>query len=62
MQRLARPIRTPSLRSLKPKDGKKADEKSTLQLFGLSEGTFALQAHDPKSEIHYRNIRVKVLD
>lgn len=28
----------------------------------LSEGTFALQAHDPKSEVHYRNIRVKVLD
>lgn len=28
----------------------------------LSEGTFALQGHDPKSEIHYRNIRVKRLD
>lgn len=28
----------------------------------LNEGTFALQAHDPKSEIHYRNIRVKRLD
>ncbi len=28
----------------------------------LSEGTFALQAHDPKSEVHYRNIRVKVLN
>ena len=27
----------------------------------LSEGTFALQAHDPGSEVHYRNIRVKVL-
>jgi len=27
----------------------------------LSEGTFALQAHDPGSEIHYRNIRVKRL-
>lgn len=28
----------------------------------LSEGTFALQAHDPDSEIHYKDIRVKVLD
>lgn len=28
----------------------------------LDKGTFALQAHDPKSEIHYRNIRVKRLD
>ena len=27
----------------------------------LSAGTFALQAHDPGSEIHYRNIRVKRL-
>jgi hypothetical protein len=28
----------------------------------LSEGTFALQGHDPKSVIHYKNIRVKRLD
>jgi len=28
----------------------------------LSEGTFALQGHDPKSVIRYRNIRVKRLD
>jgi hypothetical protein len=28
----------------------------------LSEGTFALQGHDPGSIIHYRNIRVKKLD
>ncbi len=28
----------------------------------LSEGTFALQGHDPGSEIHYKNIRVKRLD
>lgn len=28
----------------------------------LDGGTFALQAHDPKSEVHYKNIRVKVLD
>ncbi|MCP5520137.1 MAG: DUF1080 domain-containing protein [Verrucomicrobiales bacterium] len=27
----------------------------------ISEGTFALQGHDPGSEIHYRNIRVKRL-
>src|ERR1043165_6735467 len=28
----------------------------------LDQGTFALQAHDPKSIIHYKNIRVKRLD
>jgi hypothetical protein len=28
----------------------------------INEGTFALQAHDPKSVIRYRNIRVKRLD
>lgn len=28
----------------------------------LSEGTFGLQAHDPKSVVRYRNIRVKRLD
>ena len=27
----------------------------------LSQGTFALQAHDPGSEVHYRHIRVKRL-
>ena len=27
----------------------------------LSAGTFAIQAHDPGSEVHYRNIRVKRL-
>jgi len=27
----------------------------------LSNGTFALQAHDPDSEVHYKNIRVKRL-
>jgi hypothetical protein len=27
----------------------------------LSAGTFALQAHDPVSEVHYRNLRVKRL-
>lgn len=28
----------------------------------LGEGTFALQAHDPKSVVHYKNIRVKRLE
>ena len=28
----------------------------------IGHGTFALQAHDPKSVTYYRNIRVKVLD
>jgi hypothetical protein len=28
----------------------------------LSSGTFALQGHDPKSEVHFKNIQVKVLD
>jgi hypothetical protein len=27
----------------------------------LSSGTFALQGHDPKSEVHYRNLKVRVL-
>jgi len=28
----------------------------------VGSGTFALQAHDPKSTVHYKNIRVKRLD
>jgi hypothetical protein len=28
----------------------------------LSSGTFALQGHDPNSEVHFKNIMVKVLD
>lgn len=28
----------------------------------IDKGTFALQAHDPKSVVRYRNIRVKRLD
>lgn len=28
----------------------------------LSAGTFALQAHDPDSEVHFKNLRVKRLD
>lgn len=35
-----------------------ADVKGTVK---LSEGTFALQAHDPGSTVKYRNIRVKRL-
>src|SRR5690606_17579788 len=27
----------------------------------LSSGTFALQGHDPKSEVHYRNLKVRLL-
>ncbi len=27
----------------------------------LSRGTFAFQCHDPGSEVHYKDIRVKVL-
>jgi hypothetical protein len=34
-----------------------ADMKGRL----LSSGTFAIQGHDPKSKVHYRNIMVKVL-
>ena len=34
------------------------DVKGTVR---LSEGTFALQAHDPGSTVHYRKIRVKRL-
>ena len=28
----------------------------------LGSGTIALQAHDPDSEVHYRNIKLKILD
>lgn len=28
----------------------------------LSSGTFALQGHDPNSEVHFKNVKVKVLD
>jgi hypothetical protein len=34
-----------------------ADMKGRL----ISSGTFAIQGHDPKSKVHYRNIMVKVL-
>jgi hypothetical protein len=46
-------------------DGKKvidytepADKKGTVK---LSKGSFALQAHDPKSVVYYRNLKVKPL-
>ena len=35
--------------------------KSNFKGRRLGEGTFALQAHDPKSEVHYEKIQVKVL-
>ena len=40
-----------------------ADQKPPTEGFirVISEGTFALQAHDPNSEVHYKNIRVKKL-
>jgi hypothetical protein len=39
--------------------GRKAGRDFTRK---LDEGTFALQAHDPKSVVRYKNIRVKRLD
>jgi hypothetical protein len=39
--------------------GRKAGRDFTRK---LDEGTFALQAHDPKSVVRYKNIRVKPLD
>jgi hypothetical protein len=38
---------------------KKAGEDFTRK---IDEGTFALQAHDPGSRVHFKNIRVKRLD
>ncbi len=40
-------------------DDKKAGEDFTRK---LDKGTFALQAHDPGSTVHFKNIRVKRLD
>ena len=40
----------------------KINEKLAARGKKLGEGTFALQAHDPKSVIHYKNIRVKRLE
>lgn len=40
-----------------------ADQKAGAQYTRkIDEGTFALQGHDPKSFVHYKNIRVKRLD
>ena len=41
-----------------PADGPQSNFKGRK----LSEGTFGIQAHDPKSEVHYDYIRVKVLE
>ena len=40
-----------------------ADQKAFSKDFArlLGEGTMALQAHDPKSEVHFRNLMVKPL-
>jgi len=35
--------------------------KKGLEQRYLASGTFALQGHDPESEVHFRNIKVKVL-
>ena len=41
-----------------------ADWKGPVNMPGrvLGHGTIALQAHDPKSEVHYRDIKIKILD
>ena len=41
------------------KDGEKRSGGFEHNLLGS--GTFALQGHDPGSETHYKNIKVKVL-
>lgn len=40
---------------------KQPDRPADMKGRVLSSGTFALQAHDPDSEVHYRNIKVRVL-
>lgn len=42
-----------------PADGSLPDPKSAGRK--LSSGTFAIQAHDPGSEVHFKSIRVKPL-
>ena len=39
----------------------KPERPADMQGRVLSSGTFALQAHDPGSEVHYRNIKVRTL-
>lgn len=41
-----------------PADWKAGDQYTRI----IDKGTFALQAHDPKSVVYYKNIRVKRLD
>ena len=38
-------------------EGQEPYDKNFERLLG--EGTFALQAHDPKSKVYFRNLRVK---
>ncbi|MEE3219046.1 MAG: family 16 glycoside hydrolase [Planctomycetota bacterium] len=45
---------TTTVEYTEPADLKRPDRQ-------LESGTFAFQAHDPKSVVHFRNIRVKVL-
>ena len=40
---------------------KRPQRPADMQGRVLSSGTFALQAHDPGSEVHYRNIKLRVL-
>ena len=40
-------------------EGKKAADKNFERK--ISSGTFALQGHDPKSKVYFRNLRVKRL-
>ncbi len=40
-------------------DSVKANEAIPARV--ISHGTFALQGHDPNSEVHFKNIMVKVL-
>lgn len=42
-------------------DDKVINEYTAGEDSRLSSGTFALQAHDPESIVHYKNIRVKIL-
>ena len=37
-------------------------DKAAEEQRKISNGTFALQGHDPKSEVHFKNILVKVMD
>jgi hypothetical protein len=42
-----------------PADAERSDDMNGRK---LSSGTIAIQGHDPESEIHYKNIMIKLLD